>query len=117
MTCRALPDGSVRVLDLARQGMMSEQQFGFYPEGVVYRSPGSSPRCTDPRRRFTSSQARSIAERQCGLCWKCRAVLTVGYHVHHLVAWSQGGLTEVDNGIALCPVCHRQEHELRKAIR
>jgi len=70
--------------------------------------------CRDPRRRFTEAQARQVAERAGGRCWRCKAPLAAGYHVHHLIAWAEGGLTEVDNGIALCPVCHRLWHRRRK---
>ncbi len=60
----------------------------------------------DPRRLFTESQARQIVERQNGRCWKCRAHLQTGFHVHHVIAWGKGGLTEIDNGMALCDGCH-----------
>jgi hypothetical protein len=70
----------------------------------------------DPRRRFTPAQARRIAERSGGRCWKCRAALSPGYHVHHLIAWAKGGLTEIDNGIALCPECHRNWRRERRNV-
>jgi hypothetical protein len=67
-------------------------------------------RYQDRRRRFTAAQARSVVRRQCGRCWRCRAILGAGYHVHHLIPWAGGGLTEIDNGVALCAACHRHWH-------
>jgi hypothetical protein len=64
----------------------------------------------DRRRRFTTAQARYIAGRQGGRCWRCRAPLGAGFHAHHLIPWAAGGLTETDNGIALCVECHRRWH-------
>jgi len=72
-------------------------------------TPAHQPQ-RDRRRKFTPRQARQIAERSGGRCWQCRLPLALGYHVHHLMPWASGGLTEVDNGIALCKSCHATWH-------
>lgn len=42
-------------------------------------------------------------------CIKCGA--SAGRcHAHHIVFWSNGGLTVVDNGCLLCPTCHDDVH-------
>jgi superfamily II DNA or RNA helicase len=61
----------------------------------------------DPRRLFTNSQRAQIAARQRQQCNGCAGELAAGFHVHHVIPWSQGGPTEVDNGVALCIECHR----------
>ncbi len=31
-------------------------------------------------------------------------------HIHHIVHWAHGGLTDLDNLVALCGYCHRSIH-------
>lgn len=70
----------------------------------------------DPRRLFTDAQARQIAARQNGRCWNCHELLQTGYHVHHVIEWTAGGTTEVDNGIAVCTSCHHDFHQPKETI-
>jgi hypothetical protein len=37
-------------------------------------------------------------------------------HIHHLIHWEDGGLTVLENLVALCPVHHRLHHEGRLQI-
>lgn len=61
----------------------------------------------DPRRLFTPAQRDLIASRQHQICGgTCGKELAPGFHVHHVIPWSIGGLTEIGNGIAVCPDCH-----------
>jgi superfamily II DNA or RNA helicase len=60
----------------------------------------------DPRRLFTDAQRTRIASRQRWQCHECENDLPDIFHVHHVIPWAIGGLTEDDNGVAVCPLCH-----------
>ena len=60
----------------------------------------------DPRRLFSQSQRTHIADRQHHVCAECREDLPEVFHVHHVVPWSEGGRTDIDNGVAVCVNCH-----------
>ncbi len=62
----------------------------------------------DPRRLFTEAQRAQIAARQHHACGVCVDQLPEVFHVHHVIPWAGGGPTEVDNGMAVCPDCHRR---------
>ncbi|MGC5257835.1 DUF222 domain-containing protein [Gordonia sp. DT218] len=63
------------------------------------------------QRLFTPHQRKAIIARdQC--CIKCGAPASWA-HVHHMVFWSDGGPTDLDNGCLLCPSCHAQVHAHR----
>ncbi|MEQ4205789.1 DEAD/DEAH box helicase family protein [Actinopolymorpha sp. B9G3] len=62
----------------------------------------------DPRRLFTNTQKNHIADRQHQQCHVCHGDLPKVFHVHHVVPWADCGLTEEDNGVAVCPDCHRE---------
>lgn len=61
------------------------------------------------RRRPTPAQLRALHLRDRG----CRAPgcdRTRFLHAHHVVPWSRGGRTDLDNLILLCGSCHRSLH-------
>lgn len=72
----------------------------------------------DKRRAFTQSQKKEILHQQNHKCAKCHKKLdirTVEYD--HIKAWAENGKTEIKNGAALCPNCHRlktHNHTLTK---
>ena len=84
-----------------------------YKNKVVFQWPIRIIRAypdRDYRRSFTHTQQCVIWERQRGLCGECKQKLdlrTVIYH--HDLPWSKGGRTVVDNGTALCPLCHQMK--------
>jgi hypothetical protein len=59
-------------------------------------------------RLFTEAQRRAIAVRDGGCVWPgCNA--PPGWcEVAHIVAWILGGLTDIKNGVLLCPFHHRR---------
>jgi superfamily II DNA or RNA helicase len=61
----------------------------------------------DPRRLFSSNERTRIASRQHWQCAECKDDLPQVFHVHHVTPWSEGGVTEDSNGVAICPDCHR----------
>lgn len=42
---------------------------------------------------------------------------TRGLHAHHMIHWADGGPTDPDNLVLLCPRCHALVHERRWSVR
>lgn len=61
------------------------------------------------QRLFSRTQRMAIAERDAG-CAKCGAPVA-RCDVHHIRWWSQGGGTDIANGVLLCVGCHHRVHE------
>jgi superfamily II DNA or RNA helicase len=64
----------------------------------------------DNRRLFTSVQRRELFVSACGKCQECGVDLPDDWEAHHKEMHARGGLTELDNGEALCSECHRKRH-------
>lgn len=66
-------------------------------------------------RLATGKQRHAIEEQQDGRCAGpgCRAPIV---HIHHIEYWSQGGATDLDNLIGLCPRCHSLVHAKKLVI-
>jgi superfamily II DNA or RNA helicase len=60
----------------------------------------------DPRRLFSVHQRSEIVSRQHHVCVECSEDLPELFHVHHVIPWSEGGRTDIDNGVAVCVECH-----------
>lgn len=59
------------------------------------------------KRLFRSKSDRNnLYERADGSCVACGSVLGRDWHADHMVPWSKGGATELDNGQAMCPACN-----------
>lgn len=63
----------------------------------------------DPRRMFTTFQRTQIFLAANGACQGCGEGLGPGWEADHVISWAEGGPTEVENGQALCPRCHRSK--------
>lgn len=59
------------------------------------------------RRRFSLRQRRWLWAESGGLCALCGQDLGQDWEADHVVPWSKGGKTEIDNAQALCRVCNR----------
>jgi len=58
-------------------------------------------------RQFSPSQRTTLYERQLGICPLCGRYFTIDeMHADHIVPWSKGGRTELDNGQMLCAECN-----------
>ncbi|WP_062303936.1 HNH endonuclease [Demequina subtropica] len=60
------------------------------------------------KRLFTPAQRKAIVERDGGCAW-CLAPPTRCV-VHHVEFWSDGGRTDIGNGVLLCTGCHVRLH-------
>lgn len=65
----------------------------------------------DGQRKFSRDQKREMAEYQEYMCGRCgrsfwrQPLGTV--QAHHISLFSKGGATVVENGVLLCPACHK----------
>jgi hypothetical protein len=69
------------------------------------------------QRLFTPPQRRALAVRDGGcVAVGCNAPPS-WCHAHHVVPWQSGGLTDVDNGVLLCPAHHHALHARAFEVR
>lgn len=61
------------------------------------------------RRAFTAEQRAVLFEMADGLCQWCGDDLGGDWHADHIHPWSKGGMTEIDNGQALCAPCNMRK--------
>lgn len=65
----------------------------------------------DERRLFTWRQKLSLLRAAGFKCQKCGvSVADSLWHAHHVKEHSNGGQTEIYNGMILCDSCHLEEH-------
>lgn len=61
-------------------------------------------------RKFTNSQKREVYEKQSGVCLVCGKTFDISeMEADHIVAWSNGGKTSIDNCQMLCKKCNREK--------
>ena len=61
-------------------------------------------------RSFTDGQKRIIYEKQKGICNKCSKHFEINeMEGDHIVAWSEGGKTDIENLQMLCKKCNREK--------
>jgi hypothetical protein len=61
------------------------------------------------RRLFSAAQLKALRLRD-RCCQTPGCQRTRFLHAHHVVFWSRGGLTDLDNAVLLCSGCHRAVH-------
>ena len=64
----------------------------------------------DKRRFFTALQRFRIYVAAGGQCENCGDQLTEDWHAHHIIRHTDGGISAVLNGAALCVPCHKRVH-------
>lgn len=68
-------------------------------------------------RYFTAAQRRALAVRDGGCVWPQCGAPPSWCHAHHVVPHSEGGPTDIDNGVLLCAyhhhLLHRGEYRMR----
>ena len=57
-------------------------------------------------RAFSKTQRKMLALIAGGRCEKCGVTLDKSFHADHILPWSRGGKTIIQNGAALCPSCN-----------
>jgi hypothetical protein len=62
------------------------------------------------RRLFTPAQRLALTVRDSGCVWPNCGAPPAWCDAHHVIAWSQGGPTDVSNGVLLCPAHHHMLH-------
>jgi hypothetical protein len=62
------------------------------------------------RRLFSSTQRLALTVRDGGCIWPHCTAPPSWCDAHHAIPWSQGGPTDVSNGVLLCPAHHRLLH-------
>ena len=58
------------------------------------------------RRSFNSYERAEIYHKCNGVCQICNIELKKDFHADHIIPYSKGGLTIIDNGQALCRNCN-----------
>jgi len=72
---------------------------------------------TRNKRLFTARQIKALLVRDGGCAWPGCGAKAGGCDAHHIIPWSQGGLTDIDNGILLCPYHHGMLHDSAFTLR
>jgi hypothetical protein len=62
------------------------------------------------RRLFSPAQRLALTVRDSGCVWPHCTAPPAWCDAHHAIAWSQGGPTDVSNGVLLCPAHHHLLH-------
>ncbi len=76
----------------------------------VFLGPDGAILAVDSRQRmFTRTQKLAIIARDGPTCHNC-SIPATGCEVHHVLPWSEGGTTSVDNGVILCWFHHHLIH-------
>ena len=66
----------------------------------------------DPKRNFDEAQRQVIFRRDKGVCKMCgKQCEWDAWEADHVVPWSKGGKTEVENGQVLCPSCNSKKRD------
>ena len=68
------------------------------------------------KRYFTEKQMRALAVRDGGCVWPGCGAPAAWAEGHHIKAWSEGGPTDIDNGVLLCRYHHHKLHRSGFAI-
>ena len=64
----------------------------------------------DSRRCFSPAQRAEMFLRSNGKCDMCSVKITGDWTAGHVLAWSLGGKTEIENGRVECPDCAKETH-------
>lgn len=66
----------------------------------------------DPKRNFDEAQRQVIFRRDKGICKVCgRQCEWNDWEADHIIPWSKGGKTEIENGQVLCPSCNSKKSD------
>lgn len=77
---------------------------------VVLGSNGEVLALGRRERSFNRAQRRALGSRDGGCVWPQCTAPPSWCHAHHIVEWSKGGRTDIDNGALLCSAHHHMLH-------
>ena len=77
--------------------------------GVLFDGPGRPLWCGRSRRTVNGAQLKALKLRDRG-CIGCGAHPSI-CQAHHIVPWSQGGKTDLENLVLVCYECHHNIHD------
>jgi len=72
---------------------------------------------TRHKRLFTAQQIKALLVRDGDCAWPGCGAKAGRCDAHHVIPWSEGGLTDIDNGILLCPYHHGMLHDSAFSLR
>lgn len=82
----------------------------FLKESLLSSVPNLPQR--DPQRSFDEAQRQVIYRRGDGICKMCgKHCEWHNWEADHIVPWSKGGKTEIENGQVLCPTCNAKKQD------
>ena len=82
----------------------------FLKESLLATVPNLSQK--DPKRSFDEAQRQVIYRRGNGICKMCGIQCDWNnWEADHIIPWSKGGKTEIENGQVLCPVCNAKKSD------
>ncbi len=105
------PEGRCEILD---SGPIPAMVLDHLPadttwQGALFNGPGR-PLWVGRSRRLANGSQRLMASVRDGGCVNCNAP-TNRCHTHHVREWQEGGNTDLDMLVLLCPRCHTLLHE------
>ncbi len=66
----------------------------------------------DSKRNFDEAQRQEIYRRDNGMCKICGKKREWNdWEANHIIPWSKGGKTEIENGQVLCPSCNSRKSD------
>jgi hypothetical protein len=77
---------------------------------LLLGASGEVLRLGERERYFTPPQRRALAARDGGCVWPGCTAPPSWCEAHHVVEWSNGGKTDIDNGVLLCGAHHHMLH-------
>jgi hypothetical protein len=81
-----------------------------FVQTVIHAEDGTPIGIGRRSRIVPKSLERQVRERD-RECVCCGSDLTVGSEIHHVIPWSRGGRTDLDNLVLVCRRCHRLIHD------
>ena len=68
-------------------------------------------------RIFSRKQRIFLYTFQDGKCNHCKCELNYEYEADHILEWSKGGQTTIENGQLLCKQCHKEKTKMQKELQ